>query len=299
MSQYPSQGQDPNQPQGQYPGQGEHTQYPPGYGSTPAPGAPQYGEQQPSYQQPPYQQGGYQQQPPYQQGVYQQQQQQQQAYSPYQQSPYPQAPAMSFDYRNIIAGVGALVAVIAFFLPFSSFLYTSIYSTYSPSGFQLGGRLWLDFIIALLALGVVVLLQFNEQLLKTAVNPTLQRLRTSLTDQPKTWYTGLIALGSFGIFFHFILDVGQISSWGIGSWLFLLGLIAIVVGGVLYIRPPTPAPALGAQPYQQPQAPGAQPYQAPPTGPQPYQAPPAGSQPYQAPPTGPQPYSDNPTPPIQ
>ena len=60
-------------------------------------------------------------------------------------------------------------------------------------------------------------------------------------SQPRTWYIWLIAVGGFGIFFHFILDLGRLSVWGIGSWLYLLGAIAIVVGGVLFIKPPTPS----------------------------------------------------------
>src|SRR5690349_17970627 len=148
MSQYPNQGQDPNQQQGQYPSQGEHTQYPPGYGSTP--NTPSYSGQQQAFQQPQYQQQAFQQPP------YQQQYQQPYGQSPYQQqSPYPQAPAISWDYRNIIAGVGALVAVIAFFLPFRTISDFSLYI--SASGAQLGTKYWLDFIIALVALGIVAL----------------------------------------------------------------------------------------------------------------------------------------------
>src|SRR5689334_19683663 len=112
------------------------------------------------------------------------------------------------DYRNIIAGVGAIVAVIAFFLPFFSYAGSVLGQTYqsSASGVQVGSRTWLDFIIALVALAIVVLLQFSEQMLRTSTSPMIQRLRTSLNTQPKTWYTALIAVGAFGIFFHFILD---------------------------------------------------------------------------------------------
>jgi len=234
MNQYPSQGQDDPTQQSQYPNQGtDNAQY---GGYSPSANMPPYGDQQPY--QPPFQQGGYQ------QGAYQQPFQQQPTnyqQSPYQQSPYPQSPTISLDYRNIIAGVGAIVALISFFLPYYTVPFLLVdFSSSSPSGYGVGGRYWLDFIITLVALGIVILLQFGEQWLKPSTNPMIQRLITSLTSQPRTWYTWLIAAGSFGIFFHFILDLGHLSIWGVGSWLYLLGAIAIVVGGILFIKPPIP-----------------------------------------------------------
>jgi len=61
-----------------------------------------------------------------------------------------------------------------------------------------------------------------------------------LTSQPRTWYIWLIAVGGFGHLFHFILDLGHLNYWGVAAWLYLLGAIAIVVGGVLFIKPPVP-----------------------------------------------------------
>ena len=193
---------------------------------------PPYGDWQPP--QPPFHQGGGYQppfsqtggnyQPPFQQG-YQQQIPYQQ--SPYQQSPYPQSSPISLDYRNLIAGIGAIVAIVAFFLP-----------AYTISFLFLGGRYWLDFFIALVALAIVILLQFGEQWFKSSTNPTIQRVIKSVTSEPRTWYIRLITVGSFGIFFHFILDLGYLNIWGVGSWLYLLGMVAIVVAGVLFIRPP-------------------------------------------------------------
>jgi len=282
MNQYPNQGQDPNQPPqtGQYGNTGqEQMPYSPTPNPNPAPGSGEYGtgqgagyagqqnfpppgqspyqpdQYQQSYQQGqqyPYQQAQYQ-QPQYQQGPYQQPYGQQ----PYMQSsPYPQAPAISFDYRNIIAGIGAFFAVIAFFLPYYNGYLHSL-ATYdltyiATSGFSLGAQLWLDFIVALLALAIVVALQFQDQLLKTSTNPTMQRLYTSLQSQPKNWYIALIGLGSFGIFFRFILDLGKIGVWQAGPWIYLLSMIAIVVAGVLYIRPPVAAPAPAPTPTQTP-----------------------------------------------
>jgi hypothetical protein len=240
MNQYPGQGQNDPTQQSQYPQGIGNTEY---GGYSPLQQPPQPPFQQGGYQPPSFQQGGY--QPPFQQSGYQQgpfQQQMNYQQSPYQQSPYPQKLAISLDYRNVIAGVGAIVALISFFLPYytMSFFYTDLPGTsLSESGYGVGGRYWLDFIIALAALAIVLLLQFGEQWFKSSSNPTIQRVITSLTSQPRTWYTSLIAVGGFAIFFHFVLDLGRLNIWGLGSWLYLLGTIAIVVGGVLFIKPPT------------------------------------------------------------
>ena len=244
MYQYPNQGQNDPTQHSQYPNQG--TDNIPYSGYPPSPNMLPYSKQQPHQPpQPPFQQGGGYpspfQQSGYQQGAYQQQIPYQQ--SPYQQSPYPQSASISVDYRNIIAGIGAILAIIAFFLPYYtiSFSLSGISSSnLSESGYAIGGRYWLDWIIALAALAIVILLQFGEQWFKSSTNPTIQRVVKSLTSQPQTWYTRLIAIGGFGIFFHFILDLGRLNIWGVGSWLYLLGMIAVVTAGVLFIKPPTP-----------------------------------------------------------
>lgn len=239
MNQYHYQGQDDPTQQSQYPNQGmDNTPY---GGYSPPSNMLPYGNQQPPQPpQPPFQQGGGNYPPRFQQGSYQQGAYQQQ--SPYQQSPYPQSPSISLDYRNIIAGIGAIIGLISFFLPYYTVSFSEIpNSSISESGYGIGGRDWLDFIIALAALAIVVLLQYGEQWFKSSTNPTIQRVVKSLTSQPRIWYTRLITVGSFGVFFHFILDLGRLNFWGIGSWLYLLGMIAIVVAGVLFIKPPVPS----------------------------------------------------------
>jgi len=247
-----------------YPNSGDPNQYPPTQGSTGIPyggSSPQtppnvppgYGDQspyqQPGYQQPPYQQGAYQ-QPPY-QTPYQ---------APYQQTPYPQSKStVALDWRYLTAGIGALVSLIAFFLPaynagiavipmLNSLGYpTSSYnsSTYSfplISAAQSGRQLWLDFVIALVAIGIVGLLQFGKQMFKAPTSPMIQKLANSLNTSPHTWGLILLGVGGFGIFFHFILDLGVIGFWAYGAWLYLLGMIAVAVGGFFIFRPPTTTP---------------------------------------------------------
>jgi len=205
------------------------------------PNASQWGQSQvgQSYgSQAPYQQGGYPyQQPYYPQGDYQQ--------NPYQQaSPYaPARPAIVFDYRYLAAGIGAIVSFIAFFLTYYSnsitFLGTTI--TDAPSGVQMAGRegrYWLDLIIALAAIIIPVLLQFGEQWFKTSTTPMLQKLVSSLDAKPRDWGLWLFITGLAGIFVHFILDLNELGVWGVGAWFYLLGMIAVAVGGFLVYRPP-------------------------------------------------------------
>ena len=239
LNPYPNSG-DPNQPN-QYPpapNQGP-TGTPYGGGSQMPPNVPPgYGDQ-PPYQQPDYQQ------PPYQQDAYQQQPYQQ---PPYQQAPYPQQKStIAFDWRYLTAGIGALVAFIAFFLPYYTYSsgggsYTVPGTSYSISGSQIGRQLLLDIIIALAAIVIAVLLQFGSQMFKAPTAPNMQKFANSLNTQQRTWGLALLGLGIFGIFFRFILDLSVLNTWGVGSWLYLLGMIAVAVGGFFTFRPLTSAP---------------------------------------------------------
>jgi hypothetical protein len=217
---YPNPG-DPNQP----------NQYPPSQGQ---PGTPYGGG---GYQQPP---SGYGEQQSYQQGAYQQPPYQQ---SPYQQqSPYYAPSAVAFDWRYITAGVGALLSLIAFFLPYYSFGGATYYGVTSPSygvsGLQIGHQVLLDIIIALAAIVIALLLQFGHQIFKAPASPNMQRLANSLNANQRSWGLALLVIGAFGVFFRFILDLSVLNIWGIGSWLFVIGMIAVAVGGFFVWRPP-------------------------------------------------------------
>jgi hypothetical protein len=234
MNPYPNSG-DPNQPN-QYPPNQGLTGTPHGGGAQIPPNVPPgYGDQspyqQPGYQQPPYQQGDYQ-QPPYQ--------------APYQQTPYPQSKStIAFDWRYLTAGIGALVSLIAFFLPYytyggagGTYYGITIPSTnYSVTGFQIGRQFLLDVIIALAAIIIALLLQFGNQMFKAPTSPNIQKLANSLNTKARIWGLVLLAFGAFGIFFRFILDLTVLNIWGVGSWLYLLGMIAVTVGGFFVFRP--------------------------------------------------------------
>jgi hypothetical protein len=264
MNQYPN--QDP-QPQNPYPTVQGPTPSQPNIGSVPQPDhnpTPGYGEQQPQYnpgsgypqqqsqtpfqttgypqQQQSYQPGGYQQQQvPFQQGDYQQGSYQQSNYqqAPYQQTPYPnkQALNINLDYRNIIIAVGGLLSFIAFFLAYYSAGYD--YYHYTESGADLArgnGRFWFDMLFALAAILIAVLLQFGDQWFKSGTSSFVERL----AHNKRLWVNIIIGIGVYGILVH-VFNIGNIGYWGIGAWLYLLGMIAVLVGGIFFIRPPTPS----------------------------------------------------------
>ena len=195
-----------------------------------------------------YQQGGYPyQQPYYQPGDYQQ--------NPYQQaSPYaPARPAIVLDYRYLAAGIGAIVSFIAFFLTYYSFSFTVLGTTTTDieSGAQIAGgegRYWLDLIIALVAIIIPVLLQFGKQWFKTSTTPMLQKLIGSLDTKPRDWGLWLFITGLVGIFIHFFLDLNHLGDWGVGAWFYLIGMIAVAVGGFLVYRPPASMSTRAAPP---------------------------------------------------
>lgn len=253
MSQYPYQGQDPNQ-QGQYgaypPNQGGGTSY----GQQPQQPQQPYGQpQQPQQPQQPYGQT----QPPY-QAPYTQPpygQPQQPYTNPYgqQQVPlYGQTPATKAALHPgyLTALIGGGVAFIAFFLPYVTVSYSvlGIGGSISASGSQGGGLLWLDFLLALAAIAVAALLQFGSRFLGTSSNANMAKLNTSLAAQPRKWVTALLAIGAGGAVVHILLMLIGFSSytgsyagvsvgWGFGAWLYLLAMIAVAVGGFLAFRP--------------------------------------------------------------
>jgi hypothetical protein len=120
--------------------------------------------------------------------------------------------------------------------------YIGFYGYGFASGFQQGHQLLLDFIIALVALAIAAFLQFGDQLFKAPTSPTIQKLTNSLKTDQRRWGLILMSLGIFGFFFRFILDLGTINYWGVGSWLYTIGVIAVAVGGLFIYRPPRPSP---------------------------------------------------------
>jgi hypothetical protein len=72
---------------------------------------------------------------------------------------------------------------------------------------------------------------------KASNSSNIQKLTNSLNTQTRIWGLVLLIIGAFGIFFRFILDLTVLNIWGVGSWLYLLGMIAVTVGGFFVFRP--------------------------------------------------------------
>jgi len=95
---------------------------------------------------------------------------------PYQQSPYPQSPLSRSITAISSAGVGAIVALISFFLPYYTFssLFTDI-PVVALRDYSIGGdtaRLY----YCTGCTAIVILLQFGEQWFKPSNHPTIQRV---------------------------------------------------------------------------------------------------------------------------
>jgi len=116
--------------------------------------------------------------------------------------------------RGLIGVAGAVVALLGFFLPY--------YATYSGNLLaSLYGIYWLEvlFLVAAFAL-------FAARLLL----PSLEAHR-------RRWALVLAALGGGGAFIHYLLvtmDSVPIY-WGVGAWLYCLGMIVVGISGLLLL----------------------------------------------------------------
>ena len=176
--------------------------------------------QQPTPQQQQYQ--GYGPQNPYQQPTPAQPQHHNSYPYEYQQSrsqadPQPQqmyqkplARQQSLDRRSLIGGIGAIMALLGFFLP-----YFATYSGHELA--SLYGMYWLDVIFVVAAF---LLLAF--------------RLFVPSLMPPRRLALLVIVVGAAGAFIHYLLvNLDSIPMyWGIGAWLYFLGMIIVAICGV-------------------------------------------------------------------
>lgn len=118
------------------------------------------------------------------------------------------------DRRGLIVGIGGIVAFLGFLLPYN----------WSYSGYQLAsmyGIYWLDGLCVVAALILI---------------GTLRVLPSWVESRKKRWTQLLMALGGGGALLHFLIVNTNASPfyWGIGAWLYLLGMIAVGIGGLLF-----------------------------------------------------------------
>ena len=110
---------------------------------------------------------------------------------------------------TLIGVIGCGVALLGFLLPYygasSGYFLTTFYSIY-----------WLD---ALFALAALVLLAARRVL------PTARNRR---------WTWTLLATGMVGIGMHYLLVTRDVplSYWGLGAWIYWLGMATVVISGL-------------------------------------------------------------------
>ena len=162
----------------------------------------------------------------------------------------------------VIAGIGGIVAFIAFFLPYVSVaVYTSGYNI-SWSGSTIGGGLYFELLAALAAIAIPLVLIYSKNAFGFTTMPPDKQIRAGIFT--------IIGAGIVGVLCELILAINHNTIDGvdlttyavglsIGWWLYLLSAIAIIVGGVMALRNPQ---ALAAQTWQYPatQYPYNQPY---------------------------------------
>jgi len=190
---------------------------------------------------------------------------------------------------SLVAGIGALVAIVAFLLlPYLIFTVTITDTQSSPpqthsASITLGtsfisilaGLIWVEALLAIAILVIAALLLSRDAPFGAATAPVETQVRRASY--------AVIVLGIAGIAYHFLfistIGAGQMFSLfqslttdtnsvanqltqshlsaspsmgnALGSWIYLLGMVAAIVGGVLLLRAVSPQEV--AQPQSWPQ----------------------------------------------
>ena len=173
----------------------------------------------------------------------------------------------------VIAGGAAIIAFIAFFLPYVTASYLGISASASGAS---GGWLWLEEIAAIVSSVVAAVLIFRNNAFGLSNMPVEKQVRFGRI--------ALLVAGIVALVLHLLFLVGYQGevggglgtigtglSFGLGfGWfLFLIASIAMVVGAVMALRQPVAAYAASQPQYGQ----YGQPYPGQPTQYPPYQQP--------------------------
>ena len=141
----------------------------------------------------------------------------------------------------VVAGIGGVVAFVAFFLPYISATGTAYLSGISWSGSTLGGGLYFELLASLIAIAIPLVLIYRNNAFGLTTMPLEKQVRYGIF--------ALVGAGIVGLLCELILAVnhttidgvdltGYAVGLGFGWWLYLLSAIAIVVGGVMALRNP-------------------------------------------------------------
>lgn len=191
----------------------------------------------------------------------------------------------------VIAGGAAIIAFIAFFLPYVS--VSSAFGNGSANGASGGSWLWLEFLTTLVVIGITAVFVFRT---------TPPSLSSTMPVDKQIKIAKYVLLGSsvLALLVHLLFLLGFSSytasytsegysglgiSLGFGFWLFFLAVIGMIVGSAMALRLPTVGMA---SPYGQQNMVPPAPYGQPPTL---YPSSPYQQQPYDPYQQSAQPYS--------
>src|SRR5579863_3195418 len=142
----------------------------------------------------------------------------------------------------VIAGGAAIIAFIAFFLPYVTASYLGFSNSASGAS---GGWLWLEELGAIVAIGVAAVLLFRNNAFGLSNMPVERQVRLGRFV--------LLGAGILALLMHLLFLIGYQSEvggslitttsgfsigLGFGYWLFMLAAIAVIVGAVMALRQP-------------------------------------------------------------
>ncbi len=151
----------------------------------------------------------------------------------------------------VIAGMGVIVAFIAFFLPYVSTPVAAL-SLSGSQVTQFQGLLWLELLVAIAAIVVAALLIYRSNPFGMATTPVEKQIRWGIY--------GLIGAGALGVLMQIIFAIGlnSISFMGVSITSVGVGIYAMRIGAAtaqpwMYNSQSTQYPPYSSQlPYSQP-----------------------------------------------
>jgi undecaprenyl pyrophosphate phosphatase UppP len=121
--------------------------------------------------------------------------------------------------RGVVAAVGAVVALLAFF----TMPYYSLYSGHFLAAQTYDDKWWLELVLAAVPLAIVIL------------RPIVSRMQ----QHGERWALVILGSGVLGVLIHFWFMNMVISSnyWRFGTWSYFIGMALVALAGLLSLIP--------------------------------------------------------------